>query len=53
MLNVSSEHSSKALLSIQHDSLVPIFIEAENIVTMDIFGTTKMSGVDRNSNSLH
>lgn len=40
------------LRSIQHDSPIPIVIEDEKIVNMDSFGTTKMLGVDHNSNSL-
>ena len=42
----------KMLHSIQHDSPIPIVIEDEKIVNMDSFGTTKMLGVDHNSNSL-
>ena len=38
--------------SIQYDSPIPIVIEGENIVNMDGFGTTKVSGVDHNFNSL-
>lgn len=51
--NAFSDHEMvKTLHSIQHDSPIPIVIECENVVNMDGFGTTKVSGVDHNFNSL-
>ena len=48
----SDQKMIKTLNSIQHGLPIPNAIEGDSIVKIDSFGTTKMSSVDHNSNSL-
>ena len=49
---VSDQKMVEALHSIKYDSNLLTAIESENKVVMDRFGTTKLSGLDHNSNNL-